>query len=333
MIITRTPFRISFFGGGTDFPLWFQENGGAVLSTAINRYCYISVRQLPPFFDYKYRIRYTLTEHTQDIKSIHHPSVRECLRFMKIREGIEMVHSSDIPAKSGIGSSSAFTVGFLNALYALKGGMVARRQLAQNAIFVEQERIREIVGCQDQIASAFGGLNWIEFKRDSSFVVHPVIMSPEAQTRFSNHIMLFFTGFSRTSSKVAEKQHTQLESGLISTQLKTLQELVPTAANILTGPARFLNYFGELLHESWIVKRSLSTEISSSAIDRIYNRARKHGAIGGKLCGAGGGGFLMLFVPPDKRAAVKKALSDLVYVPFGIDHTGSQITYFAPERE
>jgi D-glycero-alpha-D-manno-heptose-7-phosphate kinase len=329
MIISRTPFRISFFGGGTDYPVWYRDNGGAVLNTTINKYCFISCRFLPPFFSHKYLIRYRLREEVYSLDEIQHPSVRECLRFLDMHQGIEMVHTSDLPARSGIGSSSAFTVGFLNALYALSGKMAGKRRLASEAIWIEQHRIGENVGSQDQVAAAFGGLNKIEFNGTDSFVLQPVTVSQRRITELQNHLMLFFTGFSRTASEVATEQIRNTDTK--TRELETMHCMVNEATAILNSQGS-IEDFGHLMHESWQLKRTLSTKITTATIDQMYSTALAAGAIGGKLCGAGGGGFLLLFVPPRKRRMVKRALHELLYVPFEFDTLGSQITYYANEE-
>ncbi len=327
MIISRTPFRVSFFGGGTDYPAWYRENGGVVLNTTIDKYCYISCRYLPPFFGYKYRIRYSLREEKCNIDQIEHPAVRECLKFMRIEQGIEMVHTSDLPARSGIGSSSAFTVGFLNALYALAGRMVGKRRLASNAIYVEQDIVGESVGSQDQVAAAFGGLNRIEFNGKENFFVQPVTLNQRRIMELQNHLMFFFTGFSRTASKIASEQIQNTAAK--STELRTLRDMVDESVNILNNSSENIEGFGKLLDESWKLKRSLSKRVSTSTIDDMYEVALKAGAVGGKLCGAGGGGFMLLFVPPRKQRQVKKALHKLLHVPFHFETLGSQIVVYA----
>ncbi|UCE46425.1 MAG: hypothetical protein JSW47_12475 [Phycisphaerales bacterium] len=329
MIISRTPFRISFFGGGTDYPAWYRENGGVVLNTTIDKYCYISCRYLPPFFGYKYRIRYSLREEKCDISQIKHPTVRECLRFMRIEQGIEMVHTSDLPARSGIGSSSAFTVGFLNALYALAGRMVGKRRLASNAIYVEQDVVGESVGSQDQVAAAFGGLNRIEFNGKENFLVQPVTLNRRRITELQNHLMFFFTGFSRTASEIANEQIQNTASKTV--ELSRMREMVDEAVNILNSNGD-IEGFGELMDESWRLKRSLSSRVSTDDIDSMYEAALKDGAIGGKLCGAGGGGFLLLFVPPRRHRHVQKALDALLHVPFNFETLGSQIIVYAHQE-
>ena len=327
MIISRTPFRVSFFGGGTDYPAWYRENGGVVLNTTIDKYCYISCRYLPPFFGYKYRIRYSLREEKCNIDQIEHPAVRECLKFMRIEQGIEMVHTSDLPARSGIGSSSAFTIGFLNALYALAGRMVGKRRLASNAIYVEQDIVGESVGSQDQVAAAFGGLNRIEFNGKENFFVQPVTLNRRRIMELQNHLMFFFTGFSRTASEIASEQIQNTAAK--GTELRTLRDMVDEAVNILNNSGENIEGFGKLLDESWKLKRSLSKRVSTSTIDDMYEVALKAGAVGGKLCGAGGGGFMLLFVPPRKQRQVKKALHKLLHVPFHFETLGSQIVVYA----
>lgn len=328
MIITRTPFRISFFGGGTDYPVWYRENGGSVLSTSINKYCYISCRYLPPFFDYKFRIRYSSREETQSIEEIKHPSVRECLRFLEINRGIEMVHTSDIPAQSGIGSSSAFTVGLLNALYALKGKVTSKRQLARDAIYVEQELIKENVGSQDQVAAAFGGLNKIEFGGESNFYVSPITIGREKVESLQNHLMLFFTGFTRNASEIAAEQVKNTRTK--GADLRQMNDMVGEAINILNGSGQ-IEDFGRLLNESWILKKGLSKMITSSKIDDIYNAAISVGALGGKLLGAGGGGFILFFAPPEIHPQIRKKLDGFLHVPFALESLGSQIILYSTE--
>lgn len=327
MIITRTPFRISFFGGGTDYPIWYRENGGAVLSTTINKYCYISCRYLPPFFDNKYLIRYSQREATKRIDEIQHPSVRECLNYLSIEKGIEMVHTADIPAKSGIASSSAFTVGFLHALNALKGKIVTKRQLAREAIHVEQNLIKESVGSQDQVAVAFGGFNRIDFGGDSDFYVTPVTIAKERIDLLQDHMLLFFTGFARNSSDIAGEQIKKTPEK--KSELSVMKEIVDEAIEIFRSNADIKN-FGRLLHESWKLKRSLTNLISTSTIDAMYESALGAGAIGGKLLGAGGGGFLLLFASPEKHQAIKDKLN-LLYVPFRFENLGSQIILYSTQ--
>ena len=328
MIITRTPFRISFFGGGTDYPVFFKEHGGAVLSTTINKYCYITCRYLPPFFDYKFRIRYTNREETQTIDEIVHPSVRECLRYMGIEKGVEIVHSSDIPALSGIGSSSSFTVGLLNALYALKGELVTKRRLAFDAIHVEQNLIGEPVGSQDQTAAAFGGFNRIEFggKKDGIFV-QTIPINGEKLEYLQNSLLFYFTGFPRYASEVAKEQIVQTPNKV--QELNLMKEMVDEGISILNGPVERFHEFGKLLHESWMLKRKLTKLISNGSIDDIYQAAINAGAIGGKLCGAGGGGFIVLFVPPENQDKGKDKLKDLLFVPIRFENLGAHLVFYS----
>ncbi len=331
MIISRTPFRISFFGGGTDYPAWYREHGGAVLSTAINKYCYITCRYLPPFFDYKYRVRYYQREEANSIDEIQHPSVRECLTFMKLTGGVDIVHHADLPARSGLGSSSTFTVGLLHALHALKHEMPTKRELAINAIHIEQDRIKESVGSQDQTIAAFGGLNKIEFGGPHEILVRPIMLHPSKLERLEHRLMLFFTGFPRTASDVAKEQIQQIPAK--KNNLQQMMQLVGEAIEILQNKGDRLEDFGRLLHEQWRIKQDMSSNISNGHIDAIYQAGLKAGALGGKLLGAGGGGFMLFFVRPEQQGQVKEALKHLLYVPLRFDHLGSQIIYYSHEDE
>jgi D-glycero-alpha-D-manno-heptose-7-phosphate kinase len=328
MIISRTPFRISFFGGGTDYPAWFHENGGAVLSTTIDKYCYISCRKLPPFFEYKHRIVYSKFEQVNETDEIFHPSVRETFKFMNVSDGLEIHHDGDLPARSGIGSSSSFTVGLLHALYALEGKMVSKRKLAIDAIHIEQEMIKENVGSQDQIIAAFGGLNKIEFSNEHHFEVSPVTISQARLQELENHLMLFFSGFTRIASKIAQDQVSRIKDK--TQELKTMRSMVEEAITILNGNGDITD-FGKLLHESWQLKKNLSNKVSNSHIDHVYDMACKAGAIGGKILGAGGGGFILFFVKPEDRERLKETLGFLLHVPFGFEASGSRIVYYSEE--
>lgn len=330
MIISRTPFRISFFGGGTDYPVWYREHGGAVLATSINKFCYITCRYLPPFFKHKHRIVYSKMEQTQTISDIQHPSVRETLNFLKIDSGIEIHHDGDLPARTGLGSSSAFTVGLLNALYALKGKMVTKRQLALEAIQIEQDRIKENVGSQDQTTAAFGGFNKIEFGGDQEIRVQPITLNSKKCQLLQDNLMLFFTGLSRTASEIAGEQIKKTPGK--KNELTRMREMVEEAIDILNGGDSDITNFGKLLHESWMIKRSLTEKISNHQIDEIYEEALNAGALGGKLLGAGGGGFIMFFVEPEFQPEVKDRLKNLLYVPFKFENLGSQIIYYAPQN-
>jgi len=327
MIISRTPFRISFFGGGTDYPTWYNENKGATLSTSINKYCYITARYLPPFFDYNYRIRYYHREETKKISQIKHPSVRECLSFLKFKEGVEIQHNSDLPARIGVGSSSAFTVGLLHALYALKGKMVTKRQLALEAIHIEQEKLKENVGSQDQTSAAFGGLNRIDFDSEHTIQVKPITLHSQKVKNFHDHLMLFFTGFPRTASEIAGEQIKKIPKN--QKKLQRMYEMVYEAASILNDSPSGIDDFGKLMHESWMIKRNLSHKITTPSIDKIYKKAIDAGALGGKLLGAGGGGCILFFVKPEKQEQVKKNLKGLLYIPFEFENLGSQIVYYS----
>lgn len=327
MIITRTPFRISFFGGGTDYPVWYNGNRGVVLSTTINKYCYISCRYLPPFFPYKYRIRYTLREEVQNRSEIKHPSVRECIDYLKIDAGIEMVHTSDLPARSGIGSSSAFTVGFLNTLYALTGKMISKRQLASQAIHIEQNILKENVGSQDQVAVAFGGFNKIEFGGGKEFFVYPITIEQEKLSYLQDCLLLFFTGFTRTASDIASEQIKKTPEK--NKELEIMVSMTDAAVDIMNNSRSDIKEFGKLLNETWKVKRKLTHLISSDAIDNIYDTALRTGALGGKLLGAGGGGFLLLFALPEFHQAIKEKLKHLLYVPFSFEKLGSHVVLYS----
>ncbi len=327
MIITRTPFRISFFGGGTDYPAWYRENGGAVLGTTIDKYCYVSLRHLPPFFEHRIRVVYSAIELATHIDQIKHPSVRECLRFTKSLSGIEIHHDADLPARAGIGSSSAFTVSLLSALQALQGKMVTKRELVKQAIHVEQNCIKEHVGSQDQTLTAYGGLNLVQFHQNDEIGVTPLPLSARRLNEFQDHLMMFFTGISRTASTVAEKVITELSKKHDS--LKTMRAMVDEAMSILTGDSD-ISEIGKLLHEAWVLKRGISPAISSDEIDSLYEKARQAGALGGKLLGAGGGGFLLIFARPEDQPYVRRALNHLLYVPFRFENQGSHILVYEP---
>jgi len=281
MIISRTPFRISFFGGGTDYPIHYKKHGGAVLATSINKYCYITCRYLPPFFKHKHRVVYSIVETTKNISEIKHQSVRETLSYMNIDRGIELHHDGDLPARAGLGTSSSFTVGLLNALNALNGKMTTKRQLALDAIHVEQNLIKEHVGSQDQVTAAFGGFNRIEFDGEQEFKVQPVTLNQDKIQSLQDHMMLFFTGLSRTASQIASEQIKKTPEK--KKELKRMAEMVDEAIEILNENIHNLKDFGKLLHENWMIKRKLTNKITTNAIDKIYENARNAGAIGGKL--------------------------------------------------
>ena len=327
MIISRTPYRVSFFGGGTDYPAWYREHGGAVLSAAIARYCYITCRWLPPFFSHKSRIVYSIIEDVMRAEDIQHPAVREALLYLGIRDGIEIHHDGDLPKMTGLGTSSSFTVGLLHALHALRGEFRSRMQLAEEAILVERDRCGDRVGSQDQVSAAFGGLNHLRFAPDDTISVEPVALPAERMKAFQDSLLLFFTGFSRYSSEVVAEQLQNVPRK--TRELSDMAAMVDQGLRILTGGGDLAD-FGRLLHEGWLLKRSLSSRVTTPEIDAMYDAARRAGAVGGKITGAGGGGFLLLFAEPDRQPAVRQALSHLLHVPFDLDHSGSQIIFSNP---
>lgn len=325
MIISRTPFRISFFGGGTDYPAWYQENKGAVLSTTIDKYCYLTVRYLPPFFPYKHRIVWSKIELVKEINEILHPAARATLNFLKINKGMEIHHDGDLPARTGLGSSSAFTVGLLNSLYALKGMILSKERLAKEAIHIERDVLKENVGSQDQVAVAYGGFNKITFGGNDEIKVEPITVEKTRIKELEEHLMLYFTGFSRFASEIAKDQIKNTPEK--KRELTIMYQMVDEAIKILNEKKDILE-FGKLLNETWQLKKNLSNKISTPGIDNMYQRALKAGAIGGKLLGAGGGGFMILFVPPEIQSQIRERLSNLLYVPFRFENSGSQIIFY-----
>lgn len=328
MIISRTPFRISFFGGGTDYPAWYEDNGGAVLATTIDKYCYISCRYLPPFFEHKHRIVYSRVENVKDVSEIEHPAVRAALEFKGVKEGVEIHHDGDLPARTGLGSSSSFTVGLLHTLFALKGMMPSKQVLATEAIHVERDILKENVGSQDQVLAAYGGFNKISFNPDHTFQVSPVILSPERLQQLQDHLMFCFTGFTRHASEIAKEQIENTNKK--KAELLAMHQMVEEALSILCDRERDILEFGKLLHESWKLKRSLTDAISTPYIDEIYNTARSAGAVGGKLLGAGGGGFMIFFARPEDQPKIQEKLKGLLLVPFKFETSGSQIIVYQP---
>jgi D-glycero-alpha-D-manno-heptose-7-phosphate kinase len=329
VIITSTPLRISFFGGGTDYPVWYREHGGSVLSTTIDKRCYITCRRLPPFFEYHSRVSYSKVENVRRNDAIEHPSVRACLEFLGIDDGVEIHHVADLPARAGLGTSSAFTVGLLLGLYALKGQMRDKHSLAADAIHVEQEMLREAVGAQDQVSAAHGGLNRINFNIDGSIDVNRILAGQDRLKELEQHLALYFTGFSRTASEIA---HAQVQATPQRTkELEAMLALVDEAEAILTGSNRSLDEFGRLLNEGWNIKRTLTQKITNSAIDEIYEAGLGAGALGGKLCGAGGGGFMLFYVPPERKEALRQRLKKLLCVPFSLSSRGSHVVVYEPE--
>lgn len=325
MIVSRTPLRISFLGGGTDYPSWYREHGGAVLSATIDKFTWLTVRRLPPFFEHSNRIVYRLIETTKTVGEIQHPSARAVLQRLEL-EGVEIHHDADLPARSGMGTSSAFTVGLLNAGHALRGRRVSKGELASEAIDLEQNVLRETVGSQDQVAAAYGGLNRIAFGGGQDFTVEPVLLPASRIQTFHEHLLLFFTGIARTASEVADSFVPDLAR---SPHLKEAVRSVDDGLAVLGGD-RSVEPFGELLHEAWAKKRALSSSVSTSQIDKYYEAARSAGAIGGKILGAGGGGFLLFFARPNDHAAVRSRLGELLHVPFSFETGGSRIVVYDP---
>jgi len=329
MIISKTPFRISFFGGGTDYPAWYLKEGGQVLSTSIDKYCYISCRYLPPFFQEKHRVVWSHVEACQAIQEILHPAVREGLKLLGFDDtcGIEIHHQGDLPARAGMGSSSSFAVGLINALTALRGGTMGKHELALKAIELEQDVLKEHVGCQDQVASAHGGFNLIKFNPDESIEVEPLDAPASRMEILNQNLMLFYTGTSRLSSRIAS---TIIENiGKKSTLLKRMYQMVDEAVSILRQDGN-LDDFGALLNETWMRKRELSPQISTNQVDEIYKKAKKAGAIGGKLLGAGNAGFMVFYVPLENHKSVAKALEMNLCVPFLFENQGTSLLYQTP---
>ncbi|SMH41707.1 GHMP family kinase ATP-binding protein [Azospirillum agricola] len=328
MIISRTPFRVPLFGGWTDFPQWYRHHGGAVIGGSINKYCYISLRELPPFFEHKHRIVYSNIEQVHNISEIKHPSVRACLGEMGIETGLEIHHDGDLPARSGLGSSSSFTVGLLNALHAYRGRMASKQELAEEAIRIEQQVIGENVGSQDQVWAAYGGINRIDFLTDGRIEVSPLLVSAERRSMLERNLVLYFTGFTRIASEIEKDKLRNLSSR--ETHLRTLYAMADEATEILRTEHRSLDEIGRLLHESWMIKRDLSSSVSNKRIDDLYDTALSAGALGGKLLGAGGGGFLLLYVPFAFQTRVHECLKDLISVGFRFDG-GSKIVIYEPQ--
>lgn len=330
MIITRTPFRMSFFGGGTDMEEYFKKNNGAVLSTTIDKYCYVNVRHLPPFFDYKTEIAYSKTERVQDINEIEHPAVRNAMKKLDMHQ-IRLTYEADLPARSGLGTSSSFAVGMLNAFYALKGKYVSKKRLADEAINLERELCNESGGWQDQIAASFGGFNRINFS-NNGYEVLPIIISPERKEKLNKNLFMFFTGFTRFSSDI-QKINNENKNGKEKKEetLKKMYELVDEAEKILTDKNRDLDDFGRLLDYSWKLKKQTGKAVSTSNIDALYERGIKAGALGGKLLGAGGGGFLVFYAQPENHERLKQELKDLLYIPFEFENEGTKVLYYSPE--
>ncbi len=324
MVITKTPFRMSFFGGGTDMKEFYEKFGGSILSTTFDKYCYVTVRNLPRFFKYANELVYSRIERVNDIDEIEHPLIRNCMKYMNL-ENLRLTYDADLPARSGLGTSSSFAVGILQNFHALKGEMADKKTLADEAIYVERVLCQEAGGIQDQIAASFGGLNHISIHQDGSYVVSPIIISNEKKAALNDNLMLFFTGFSHFSAKVQTEVKKDMKAK--EAQLIEMKNLVDKAISILASDSD-LNDFGRLLHHTWELKRGISSGISTDSIDELYKRGRDAGALGGKLLGSGGGGFLLFYVEKDKRSFVRNALSDLMYVPFKFENGGTQVIYY-----
>ena len=329
MIITKTPFRMSFFGGGTDMEDYFKENGGAVLSTSFDKYCYVNVRHLPRFFDYSTELSYSKTERITNVEEINHPAIREAMKMLDMHE-IRLTYEADLPARSGLGTSSSFAVGMLNAFYALKGKYADKKKLADEAIYLERVLCNEAGGWQDQIAASYGGFNRINFGPEG-YEVLPVIISPERKEQLNKRLMMFFTGFTRFSSEV---QKANAESSPIDKMvyLKQMHGLVDCAEEVLVDTKRDLDDFGRLLDTTWKLKRQTGGSVSTNSIDALYARGIEAGAIGGKLLGAGGGGFLIFYVQPEKQENVRMAMNDLMYIPFKFENGGTRVIHYSPEN-
>ncbi len=326
MIITKTPFRMSFFGGGTDFPDFYKKHGGSVISTSFDKYCYLTVRHLPRFFEYSSQIVYARTESVKSVDEIEHPAVREAMKYLDMHE-LRITYDADLPARSGLGTSSSFAVGLLNAFYALKGKYADKRKLADDAIYLERTLCKEIGGIQDQIAASFGGLNRIVFS-EAGYDVEPIIIAPERKDKLNNRLMLFFTGFSRFSSDIQRSTKNAIKDK--TKELLEMLSLVGEAQSILTSKCD-LNDFGRLLDYTWTLKRGIESKISNNDIDILYKKAIAAGATGGKLLGAGGGGFLLFYVEEDKQPKVLEVLKDLLYVPFRFENAGTKVIHYSPE--
>ena len=328
MIITKTPFRMSFFGGGTDMEDYFIDNGGAVLSTTFDKYCYVNVRHLPRFFDYSTELSYSKTERVTDVEDIKHPAIRNAMKMLDMYE-IRLTYEADLPARSGLGTSSSFAVGMLNAFYALKGKYADKKKLADEAIYLERVLCQEAGGWQDQIAASYGGFNRINFG-SNGYEVLPVIISPERKNQLNDNLMMFFTGFTRFSSEVQKANNVSGTEGK-RLKLKKMYELVDEAETVLTDKERNLDDFGRLLDTTWRLKKGTGNAISTNSIDGLYEKGIEAGALGGKLLGAGGGGFLVFYVQPEKQKAVRESMKDLMYIPFKFEDGGTRVIHYSPE--
>lgn len=328
MIITKTPFRMSFFGGGTDMEEYFKTNGGAVISTTFDKYCYVNVRHLPRFFEYSTELVYSKIERVTNIDTIDHPAIRNAMKMLDMHE-LRLTYEADLPARSGLGTSSSFAVGMLNAFYALKGKYADKKRLADEAIYLERVLCNEAGGWQDQIAASFGGLNRIDF-RGNGYEVHPIIISPDRKKQLNYNLMMFFTGFTRFSSDI-QKENKSSSPKDKNAMLKEMRSLVDDAENILEDRYSDLDDFGRLLDHTWKLKRGTGAAVTTDKIDYLYTKGIEAGALGGKLLGAGGGGFLIFYVQPEKQDSIKAAMKDYMCIPFEFENNGTQIMYYSPE--
>lgn len=328
MIITKTPFRMSFFGGGTDIESYFRENGGAVLSTTFDKYCYVTVRHLPRFFDWSTHLTYSTQEYVQDYQEIKHPAIKNAMKMLDMHE-IRLLYEADLPARSGLGTSSSFAVGMLNAFYCLKGKYADKKKLADEAIYLERVLCNEAGGWQDQIAASYGGLNRINFNKDGTYDVQPIIIFPERKKQLNSNLLMFFTGFTRFSSDMQKANQSGYDEKV--RQLREMQALVDEAEKILEDKHSDLDEFGRMLDWTWHLKRQTGSAITTDSIDALYEKGIKAGALGGKLLGAGGGGFLLFYVTEERQEAVKEAMKDLLYVPFCFEDGGTQVIHYTPE--
>lgn len=329
MVITKTPFRMSFFGGGTDIEDYFRNNNGAVISTTFDKYCYVSVRHLPHFFPYTTELSYSKIERVTNVEDIDHPAIKNAMKMIGLHD-IRLTYEADLPARSGLGTSSSFAVGMLHAFHCYEGKYVGKRQLADEAIYLERKLCKEAGGWQDQIAASFGGFNRIDFDKEG-YYVKPIIMPKERKEKLNNSLMMFFTGFTRLSSEIQQTNATVRKNRI--KELREMHTLVDEAERILVNPNKNIDEFGSLLDYTWQLKKKTGNNISTSSIDELYERGKKAGALGGKLLGAGGGGFLLFYVPVDKQKIAYEMMKDLLYIPFRFENTGTCVMHYSPEDD
>ena len=328
MVITKTPFRMSFFGGGTDIEDFFRENGGAVISTTFDKYCYVTVRHLPRFFDWSTHLTYSTQEYVTNVEEIKHPAIRNAMKMLDMHE-IRLVYEADLPARSGLGTSSSFSVGMFNAFYALKGQYVGKKKMAEDAIYLERTLCNEAGGWQDQIAASYGGMNRIDFNKDGTFDVNPIIIHPDRKKNLNENLIMFFTGFTRFSSDIQKENVIGYSEK--TEYLREMYRLVDEAQEVLENGNKDLDDFGRMLDQTWKLKRKIGGAVTTSVIDELYQKGLDAGALGGKLLGAGGGGFLIFYVQPNRKDEVMEAMKDLLYIPFCFENGGTQILYYTPE--